>query len=162
MDSFDRNFKLRLRPLEDIIHNVMLEHFTLLNLELSLGLCCVVNHGPTTVEFTKTRVKVANILVHFGLQHFLESILQGKKSLGCESSALDKTVTNLLPIRFAILIGADRCICRYKTFADANFSSSSILNLPVERPAAVEKMACFVPRLSALASSSMASKSAIC
>ncbi len=92
----------------------MLEQLALLNLELSLGLRGVVNHGKTTVEFTKSRVKEADILVHFGLQHFVESILQRKKSSGCESSALDKTVTNLLPIRFTILIGADSRIRRYK------------------------------------------------
>jgi hypothetical protein len=67
----------------------MLEQLVLLNLELSLGLCGEVNHGPTTMGFTKSRVKVADILVRFGLQHFVESILQRKKSSGCDSSALD-------------------------------------------------------------------------
>ncbi len=114
MDSFDQYFKIRQSPLEDIIHNLMLEQLALFNLELSLGLHGEVNHGPTIVEFKKSRVKVANVLVHFGLQHFVESILKIKKSLGCKSSALDKTVLNLLPIRFAISIGADRRIRRYR------------------------------------------------
>jgi hypothetical protein len=45
------------------------------NLELSLGLRGVVNHGPITVEFKKSRVKVTDVLVHFGLQHFVAFVV---------------------------------------------------------------------------------------
>ena len=73
MDGINRNFLFRQRPPEYIVHNVVFEELALL--EMEVGLRGAVVHRPTTMEFTKSGVEIAAILVDFGLQHFVETIL---------------------------------------------------------------------------------------